>query len=54
MRVLLMAMLDVAPRRFSRRLKMPSLTLVSLAGNCPNHEVRVADLSDGPTPTAYG
>ncbi len=45
MRALLMAMPDVAPRLFNRRLKMPSLALVSLAGNCPRHDVRVADLN---------
>lgn len=45
MRALLMAMPDIAPRLFNRRLKMPSLALVSLAGNCPRHDVRVADLN---------
>ena len=45
MRALLMAMPDIAPRLFSRRLYMPSLALVSLAGNCPGHEVWAADLN---------
>ncbi|MDP6381497.1 MAG: cobalamin-dependent protein, partial [Phycisphaerae bacterium] len=44
MRVLLMAMPDIAPRLFSRRLSMPNLALASLAGNAPGHDVWLADL----------
>lgn len=44
MRVLLMAMPDVAPRLFNRRLKMPNLGLTSLAANAPGHDIRIADL----------
>lgn len=44
MKVLLFSMPDVHPNFVPSVVKMPSLALASIAGNCPGHEVHVGDL----------
>jgi anaerobic magnesium-protoporphyrin IX monomethyl ester cyclase len=44
MRVLLFSMPDIYPEWLPMDVQCPSLALVSLAGNCPEHEVYVGDL----------